>query len=171
MNVSIKKCTVDNLTALHTISRDTFYQTFADYNTAEDMSAYLDTAFNESKLREELCAKGSSFFFLYVDESLAAYLKINEGEAQTDVKDADALEIERIYVLKGFQGLGLGSRLLEYAISSAHATDKKYIWLGVWENNEKALRFYKRNGFYKIGAHSFVVGSDKQTDYIMRKDL
>lgn len=111
------------------------------------------------------------FFFLYVDDKLAGYLKLNEAPSQTDINDAESLEIERIYVLSCFQGAGLGRYLMEQAIRIAAEREKKYVWLGVWEKNEKAIRFYKKNGFYEIGTHSFVMGEDVQTDYIMKKDL
>ena len=168
---SIRKCTVQDLDSLCKISIETFYQTFADSNTEENMTAYLDTAYNKEKLYEELCNPDSSFFFIYVDESLAGYLKTNEYPSQTDINDIDSLELERIYILKEFQGAGLGQDLLEHTISIATEHGKKYIWLGVWEHNERAKHFYQKNGFYRIGAHSFVVGDDEQTDYVMRKDL
>ena len=168
---SIRKCNVQDLDSLCKISIETFYQTFADSNTEENMTAYLDSAYNKEKLYEELCNPDSSFFFIYVDESLAGYLKINEYPSQTDINDIDSLELERIYILKEFQGAGLGQDLLEHTISIATEHGKKYIWLGVWEHNERAKHFYQKNGFYRIGAHSFVVGDDVQTDYVMRKDL
>ena len=168
---SIRKCTVQDLDSLCKISIETFYQTFADSNTEENMTAYLDSAYNKEKLYEELCNPDSSFFFIYVDESLAGYLKTNEYPSQTDINDVDSLELERIYILKDFQGAGLGQDLLEHTISIATEHGKKYIWLGVWEHNERAKHFYQKNGFYRIGAHSFVVGDDVQTDYVMRKDL
>lgn len=168
---SIRKCTVQDLDSLCKISIETFYQTFADSNTEENMTAYLDSAYNKEKLYEELCNPDSSFFFIYVDESLAGYLKTNEYPSQTDINDVDSLELERIYILKDFQGAGLGQDLLEHTISIATEHGKKYIWLGVWEHNERAKHFYQKNGFYRIGAHSFIVGDDVQTDYVMRKDL
>ena len=59
----------------------------------------------------------------------------------------------------------------EHAINSARQKQKEYIWLGVWEKNERALRFYEQNGFYGIGTHCFILGKDRQIDHIMRKDL
>ena len=167
----IKKCTLQDLESLQKISIETFYQTFADSNTAENMQAYLQSAYNEEKLYRELSNPNSSFFFVYVDERVAGYLKLNEFDAQTDINDSDSLELERIYILRDFQGMGLGKDLLEHAISVAIEHGKKYIWLGVWEHNERAKRFYQKNGFYRIGEHSFVVGDDVQIDYVMRKDL
>ena len=167
----IKKCTLQDLESLRNISIETFYQTFADSNTAENMKAYLQSAYNEEKLYRELSNPNSSFFFVCVDERVAGYLKLNEFAAQTDINDSDSLELERIYILRDFQGMGLGKDLLEHAISVANEGGKKYIWLGVWEHNERAKRFYQKNGFYRIGEHSFVVGDDVQIDYVMRKDL
>ena len=99
------------------------------------------------------------------------YLKLNEAPAQTDVQDIQSLEIERIYVTKEFQGKRLGGYLMEQAVKVAVQRKKAYVWLGVWEMNERAIHFYKKNGFYRIGTHTFVMGEDEQTDYIMRKDL
>lgn len=171
MNISIKKCTAKDLDILRKLSIKTYYETFANQNTTENMVAYIAEAFNEDKLRCELCDKNSSFFFLYADGRIVGYLKLNEAPSQTDINDRDSLEIERIYVTSEFQSVGLGRYLMEQAINIAIERRKKYAWLGVWERNEKALRFYKKNGFYESGTHNFVMGDDTQTDYIMRRDL
>ena len=166
-----RQCTIDDLDILPSFSRQRYFETFADMNTPDNMTAYLDEAFALEKIRAEQSDANAAFYFLYWDGKLAGYLKLNEASAQTDLHDEQSLEIERIYVSKEFQGEGLGRYLMDQAISIAIQRKKKYVWLGVWEKNEKALRFYKRNGFYQIGTHSFVMGDDEQTDYIMRKDL
>lgn len=171
MNLFFRQCTHKDIDALREFSYRTFFETFAHMNTSDDMQTYLNKAFEIEKLRAELLDVNSSFYFLYCDEKLAGYLKLNEASAQTDINERTSLEIERIYVSKDFQGKGLGCYLMDRAISIANLRKKAYIWLGVWEKNEKALRFYKKNGFYKIGTHSFFMGDDEQTDYIMRKDL
>lgn len=167
----LKRCTIDDKDVLRSLSIQTFYETFAVMNTQKDMEEYLNRAFDIEKLHRELEDIHSDFFFLFADDGLAGYLKINETPSQTDINDPDSLEIERIYVSAEYQGKGLGRYLMEQAISMAFKRKKQYIWLGVWEKNEKALLFYKMNGFYKVGTHSFVMGDDEQTDYIMRKDL
>ncbi|WP_238446290.1 GNAT family N-acetyltransferase [Desulforamulus ruminis] len=140
-------------------------------NTLFNMKTYLEQAFEINKLRDELSNSSSLFYFLYVDEELAGYLKLNEYEAQTDLNDPQSIEIERIYVTKEFQGKGLGRILLNKAIDTANIRKKSYIWLGVRERNDKAISFYKKNGFYVIGNHPFFMGEEEQTDFIMRKDL
>lgn len=171
MNIKLRECTIDDLSELYEISCKTFKDTFESGTTEADMIAYLKQAYNIEKLRGELSNSNSTFYFVYRDEYLSGYLKLNEFKAQSDINDSQAMEIERIYMTKEAQGKGLGSILMNKAIEIANKKGKSYIWLGVWENNIKALAFYKKNGFYKIGEHSFVIGDDQQTDYLMRKDL
>ncbi len=171
MNIELRPCTPEDLEQLRELSLKTYDDTFAPFNEPSDMEAYLKEAFDEAKLAGELQNPASEFFFLYVDGKPAGYLKLNEAAAQTEMQDEKALEIERIYVLSSFQGLGLGQYLMDQAIEMAQNRQKEYVWLGVWEKNAKALHFYEKNGFYTIGSHSFVMGEDDQTDYLMRRDL
>jgi ribosomal protein S18 acetylase RimI-like enzyme len=169
--LSFKKCGIDNLLTLQALSRSTYDVTFRHLNTPENMMAYLDSAFDMEKLRHELINPDSDFYFLYAGEALTGYLKLNEREAQTDLNDPESLELERIYVATEFQGKGLGGALMAKAVETARSRGKKYLWLGVWEKNEKAIAFYRKNGFYEIGKHSFVMGDEIQSDFVMRKDL
>ena len=171
MELILKRCGTEDIAALRELSVRTYFETFAHMNTKEDMEAYLSAAFDEQKLRGELKNSDSEFYFLCADGSIAGYLKVNEAPSQTDINDGNSLEIERIYVSSEFQGAGLGRYLMEKAIEMAISRRKRYLWLGVWEKNELAIRFYERNGFYKIGTHSFFMGEDEQTDHVMRKDL
>ena len=171
MNKSFHKCTHEDVYTLQEISCKTFRETFADTNSPEELQEFLDKAYDVEKLKEELVNGNSQFYFLYFNGALAGYLKLNEAPSQTEINDKNSLEIQRLYLLREFQGKGLGKELMDKAIELAKAGEKKYVWLGVWEHNEKALAFYKKYGFYKIGSHSFFVGSDEQTDDIMRKDL
>ena len=171
MSKVLRKCTIEDLDILRELSIKTYYETFAHLNTPEDMAAYLEDAFNVDKLMAELKDINSEFYFLYYNDKLAGYLKLNEAPSQTDINDIESLEIERIYVSSEFQDEGLGRYLMEQAISMAIKRNKEYAWLGVWEKNEKAICFYKKNGFYAIGTHKFVMGEDLQTDFLMRKDL
>lgn len=135
------------------------------------MDAYLKNAFGREELCRQLEDSNSEFFLLLADGKPAGYIKLNEAASQTDIHDKNSLEIERIYVSSEFQGCGLGSALMNLALETASERKKGYVWLGVWENNKKALEFYGKNGFRKIGEHLFVMGDDAQTDYIMRRDI
>ena len=171
MRTELRICTMEDMDVLRELSIKTYYETFAAMNRPEDMEAYLRDSFDAEKLRNELSDRNSEFFFLYADGKLAGYMKLNEAPSQTDINDAESLEIERIYVSGEFQGMRLGRYMMERAIEIATERGKKYVWLGVWEKNENALRFYRKHGFFRIGAYSFFMGADEQNDYIMRRDL
>lgn len=167
----LRNCTSKDVDTLRTLSVKTYYDTFSSLCAPSDMDAYLAQAYDRCKLLRELKDAHTNFFFLYADSQLAGYLKLNEAPSQSDLNDETSLEIERIYVLKEFQGKGLGRHLIEKAVRIASERGRQYVWLGVWEKNTRAICFYRNSGFYKIGTHSFVMGDDNQTDYIMRKDL
>ncbi|MFS0876202.1 GNAT family N-acetyltransferase [Solibacillus isronensis] len=171
MNIQLIQCTIENLEALQSISRNTFYETFHEQNSEESMTTYLNTAFSAVKLTVELENKHSLFKLLYINEELAGYLKVNIDEAQSEQLGPDALEVERIYILSRFQKLGLGKVLINEAIKLANEMNKNKIWLGVWEKNMNAIAFYEKAGFKKTGSHSFFMGEEEQIDFIMTKHL
>lgn len=154
---------------LQKLARTTFSETFSEHNSPENMQKYLDQKFSDSQLISELNCQESQFFGAYIQQQLVGYLKLNTGKAQTEAQDTDALEIERIYVLKAFHGAKVGQVLLQKAFEQA--LGKKYLWLGVWEKNFRALRFYEKNGFRIFDQHVFVLGNEAQTDYLMRKEV
>ena len=169
MTMTIKKCTIEDLRELQKISVETFTETFKDQNSPEHLNAYLERAYNLDQLEQELANRSSQFFFVYLAQEIAGYLKVNSDEAQSEAMGADSLEVERIYVKKKFQKHGLGKQLLNKALEIALKQKKKKIWLGVWEENENAIAFYQKKGFVQTGAHSFYMGDDEQVDLIMTK--
>ena len=171
MSIHIKQCNLEDLQTLQEISCETFNETFKDQNSPENMSAYLEKAFNLKQLEQELSNMSSQFYFVYFQNELAGYLKVNTNDAQSEEMGNDSLEIERIYIKNKFQKHGLGKYLYSKAIEITQETNKKKIWLGVWEKNENAIAFYKKLGFVQTGAHSFYMGDEEQTDYIMTKTL
>lgn len=169
---SVKPVTLDQLETLQQISLETFTDTFGTQNTAEDLALYLDTAYSTEKLTAELKNPASRFFFIYTnEEELAGYLKLNVGEAQTEKMGPDSLEVERIYIRKAYKRRGLGRELIDLAIKTAQTEKRNDIWLGVWEKNQSAKLFYRSLNFEQVGAHTFVLGSDPQTDLIMKRKL
>lgn len=171
MTITLSRCTTADVQALRSISYETFDETFAPYNTPDNMSAYMDQAYDVNKLEEELLHPHSQFYFVIKDGQHAGYMKLNTDDAQSEPMGDEALEIERIYVRSTFQKQGLGRYLLDQALNIAAEHRKSEIWLGVWENNDNALAFYHRLGFVQIGEHSFYMGDDRQTDLIMMRKL
>ena len=140
-------------------------------NSEKSLNDYLNTAYELTKLEKELENPHSEFYFAYFNNELAGYLKININDAQSEKMGENALEVERIYIKKSFKRRGIGRHLIETAEQLAKKYQKNLMWLGVWEYNPKAIAFYETLGFKVIGAHSFFMGEEEQTDLIMSKQL
>jgi len=162
---------LEDLQQLLLFSRQTFYTTFGKQNTPENMQLYDEQHFSEDQLRSELLNPDSQFFFAKLGEEILGYIKINHGSAQTVLPNEKGIEIERIYVNLKAKGQGIGKSLLEKTVMLAKNTGAKYIWLGVWEHNKDAIRFYEKNGFRSFGEHIFYLGNDPQTDLLMKLEL
>jgi len=171
MELIFKKCSDDDLRDLARISKQTFVEAFEDSNNPDDFKYYLNKAFSESQLKCELLNQNSSFYFAYVGLDLVGYFKLNFKSAQTEYKNHNSFELERIYVLNKFQGQKIGKSILQKVLAMASLEKKDFIWLGVWQKNYNAIRFYEKHGFKKIGTHPYFIGNDKQTDWLMKYSL
>jgi ribosomal protein S18 acetylase RimI-like enzyme len=170
-NIEIRKVTLDDIDQLQKISRQTFQETFSESNSEENMKSYLEEGLSIEKLTSELNDANAEFYFVTVDNEVIGYLKLNFGDSQTELKDNKALEIERIYVAKEFHGKSIGQLLYDKAIEIAKEKNSEYVWLGVWEENPRAIHFYKKNGFVEFDKHIFKLGDDEQTDIMMKLKL
>jgi ribosomal protein S18 acetylase RimI-like enzyme len=170
-HIKISKASIDDIETIQYIGRQTFFETFAQSNTDSDMKKYLDDNFNEQKMSAEVNHLDSLFYVAWEDQSPIGYLKVNTGQAQTELQDESSLEIERIYVLSAYHGKKVGQLLYEKAMEIAKLLKKSSIWLGVWEENPRAIKFYSKNGFVAFDKHIFKMGDDEQIDIMMRKIL
>lgn len=171
MNLTFEKCTIEDLNVLVDISRDTFVNAFEKQNNSDDFWNYINEAFDENAIVEQLLNINSEFYFVYLKNVLVGYFKLNQNEAQTEQFAKHSIELERIYVLKDFQGQGIGKFMLKKIIEIAQQCKSSFIWLGVWQENKNAVRFYETHGFKKFGSHPYFIGKDKQTDWLMKKRL
>ncbi len=169
--IILKQIGTENVEQLQKIARQTFFDTFSPQNSEENMAEYMRTGFTIEKLTAEVENEDSEFFFALLDDEVIGYLKINFGAAQTELQDDKSLEIERIYVSKDFHGKKVGQILYDKALQIAQNKDLEYVWLGVWEENHRAVQFYKKNGFVEFDKHIFKFGSEDQTDIMMKKSL
>lgn len=168
-NIEIRKVTLGDIESLRQIGSQTFAETFADSNSAENMAKYLREQFDINKLTREVSNIASQFYFALLDGQVIGYLKLNTGNAQTEAESDNALEIERIYVLSGYHGKKVGQLLYDKAMQVSEELQSTYVWLGVWEENPRAIRFYEKNGFVAFDKHIFKLGDDEQTDIMMKK--
>ena len=169
--ILIKRASLEDIKTIQLIGKETFFETFAESNTEEDMKKYLEDNFSKEKVKSELNNPDSEFFIAFEDNFPIGYLKLNNGNAQTESQEENSIEIERIYVKSAYYGKKIGQLLYDKALQVARDKNKSSIWLGVWEENPRAIRFYEKNGFVAFGKHIFKMGNDEQTDIMMQKLL
>lgn len=170
-SIIINKASAEDVEIVQDLGIQTFSETFAEDNTEEAMKKYLEESFNTEKIKSELNNPDSHFYIAWEEDNPVGYLKVNTNNAQTELQDNASLEIERIYVKKSHHGKKVGQLLYDQALETAQQLKKSYLWLGVWEENLRALHFYRKNGFVEFDKHIFRLGEEEQTDLMMKKIL
>lgn len=171
VSIEMRRLTGEDTVLLQEIGRKTFAETFSSSNSKENMEKYLEEGFSLNKLQAEIDDPHAEFYFATLDNNVIGYLKLNIGESQTEIKNDNAMEIERIYVLREFHGRNIGQQLFEKGLERAYAQKVDFIWLGVWEENKRAIQFYVKNGFVAFDQHIFKLGDEEQTDIMMRRPM
>jgi diamine N-acetyltransferase len=169
--IIIEKVTIADTETLLAFSKKTFYEFFAHLNEPANMEAYSAVAFTTECIAEQINNPDSEFYFARLNGEVVGYLKLNFNDAQTEFRDENAMEVERIYLSGEHHGKGVGKQLMDFALAISRNRQFNYVWLGVWEHNDKAKRFYSRYGFEVCGSHDFMLGDDRQTDLLMKKIL
>ena len=169
--IIIREATIYDAGTIADLSRSTFYDTFASDNTEEDMILFMTRQFTRDALVAEVGMKSNTFSLAYKGGVLAGYVKLRESKGPLELKGTSMLEIARIYVVKSMLGQGIGQALMQYSIDVARSKQKAVVWLAVWEKNERAIKFYTRWGFETFSKQVFVLGTDLQNDWIMKKHL
>jgi hypothetical protein len=170
-SISIRPVDIKDLETLVRLSQKTFYDAFASQNKQEDIEQYIRENLSAKQLEEELIDNQNNFFFILLDDVPVGYMKLRSGFSDDQPKGLHAVELQRLYVVNEYQNLKLGYTLIQYAINFARNEGYEAIWLGVWEKNSKAIRFYQREGFTQYATHSFLLGNDLQIDWLMKLDL
>lgn len=166
--MSIRIVNTNEVNTLQSFARMCFIDAFASLNTQENMALYLKDHLTIEQTKEEIQNKNTRFFFTEQDNQIVAYAKINQHIAQSEQQLSNALEVERIYVHPDWQGRQIGAQLLKHLINLGRIERFDHIWLGVWQENKAAIRFYQRHGFTTFSQHGFYLGNDLQTDLMMK---
>ncbi|EHJ55959.1 hypothetical protein HMPREF9318_00184 [Streptococcus urinalis FB127-CNA-2] len=169
--IEIVPVKLEELPQLSELAKVTYTETFGDHMTKKQLDDFFEESYSLSVLEKVLNDSESIVRFLKVNGDIAGYLKLNWGKSQTEHELEDAFEIQRIYILRQYQGHGLGNKLFQYAMEKAYESKKSWAWLGVWEHNIKAQGLYRKNGFERFSEHHFITGDLVETDWLMKKSL
>jgi len=156
---------------LSELGAKTFYDTFAKDNTPENINLYMERSFSREIQLNELSKPDMIFLIAELEDEPVGYAKLRMNSGEESVKGTKVIEIERIYASQEYIGKGVGKELMKACINEARQRECDSIWLGVWERNPRAIDFYTKWGFKKVGTHIFNLGNDPQMDYIMELEL
>ena len=157
----------DDAALLTELGASTFAETFESVNTPDDFLAYIAAAFGEDLQRAELEDPDTTVFLAERDGDAVGYVMLREGRTPSVVAADDVLQIVRLYARQRVLGRGIGAALMQRALAEAAGRGKDAVWLGVWDRNERAIRFYESWGFHRVGSQPFLLGSDLQNDLVM----
>ena len=168
---SVRTCNQKDIDTLVSLGIKTFRDTFDEFNTPENMILYINKTFTRKIIEQEMKQPGTVFFLAFDGRKAAGYAKIKASSAPGEHNQPPALEIERLYAHKEYVGKRVGHLLMQTCLTFAKKKGCPMLWLGVWENNARAISFYEKNGFARFGNHTFMLGNDAQTDWLMKREL
>lgn len=172
-SINIKRATTEDINTLVQVARKSFYDTFSQFseNSPEDLQSYLDKFYTVEALSEEFAETDNTYFVAEIDGQLVGYAKLKQHSREQGVNGNNPIELCRLYNLQEYIGKGVGKALMQKCLDFAEKNWHDTIWLGVWENNNHAINFYRKFSFEKCGQHIFQLGTDSQTDWLMQRSV
>ncbi len=167
--MTITRVQISDAELLRSFAEHTFRVAYEANNNPHDFKAYCEQAFSLIQVKAEIAHPFSAFWFAHIGEQLVAYLKLNFDHHPPELNSRNTVQVERIYVEQAMQGRRIGEKMLLFAHEQAAIAGAEWLWLSVWQANPPAVRFYERCGYQIFGTETFVVGTDAQLDWLMKK--
>ncbi len=171
MNLSIRHADISDTNIICALGVTTFYEAYFEQDESSDLANYVLESFSPAQIKNELNNTNSTFFIAELNGKAVGYAKLRENSAVDCLKNENAVELHRIYILERAKGKGVGGKLLNQCFEAARAKGYEAIWLGVWEQNSAALGFYEKLGFVKVGELQFPYGKAVGTNYVLKIEL
>jgi GNAT superfamily N-acetyltransferase len=159
--ISIRKAKAADIRLISAVATVSFYEAYFEQDDPHGMAHYLAESFGENLIAAEVADPINTFFLAYRGSSAVGYAKLRDASVHESVDSANAIELQRLYLVERVWGKGVGDLALEHCIEYARELGKDTLWLGVWEENKRARSFYKRYGFDEVGTLEFPYGKDE----------
>jgi GNAT superfamily N-acetyltransferase len=167
----IRRATLADASLIASLGAETFVTSFGAQNTPENLAKHLAKAFGEEIQRSELTDPAITYLIAEQSGRIAGYAQVRDGDAPACVTGASPVEVRRFYVTQEFHGTGIAQALMDACASEARRRGGLTLWLGVWDQNPRAIRFYTKSGYEDVGAQMFLLGDDPQQDRVLARSL
>lgn len=158
--------------AVRELAIEVYTDTFAEHNTEENLQAFFNETYTLEKFTTEFSEEGSVLYVALDDLKIIGFLRLRISHEVEDQLGKNTIELQRLYIHRDYHGSsGVSRMLMEEALAYAEANKFDWIWLGVWERNFKAQKFYAKWDFERFGEHVFQMGDDPQIDWLMKRKL
>ncbi len=169
--VTIRRGTASDAELLAELGARTFTEAFGADNRPEDLESHLAATYGAAQQGAELADPRSTILIAEIERTAVGYAMLYVREPPGGIAGDEPIELARLYVIREQLGRGAGEALMRACLDEARGAGHRTIWLGVWERNPRAIRFYRRWEFREVGTHVFHVGADPQNDIVMSRAL
>ncbi|CAL2093037.1 GNAT family N-acetyltransferase [Tenacibaculum sp. 190524A05c] len=154
------------------LARITFTETFGHlFRDRQDLLNYFDSTFSVEKIEKSISKSNNIYWISFIDRLPVGYAKLKLNSKSEFIESENICQLQKIYVLKDFLSMKIGLELQNLLLEKAKELEFEKIWLSALNSNERALNFYKKNGFEKIGNHDFQIGKENFDFMAMEKEL
>ncbi len=169
--INIRRATALDAKLVSVLGTVSFYEAYFEQDAAHDLANYIHESFELEKIRAEIEDKNAAFFIIFADEKAVGYAKLREGSKVDCIKSENSIELQRIYTIERVYGKGIGESLLKYCLEIARQKGFETLWLGVWEENTRAQRFYAKYEFTHVGEITFPYGETVGINFVLENIL
>ena len=169
--IEIRRAVPSDAGLISLLGAVTFYEAYFEQDEPDSLADYIHEAFAPNKIRAEIEGADAEFFIIFRNGRAVGYAKLRTGSKADGIESENSVELQRIYVVERVFGKGVGERLLRHCLETARARGFETLWLGVWEENRRAQRFYEKHGFRRVGTLTFPYGDTVGINHVMEKSL
>lgn len=173
MALSIEPVVSNDIELLTHLGRATFIESYAHLDDPVYFQKHLERNHTLEAIEKEFYTPRNHFFIARVDGQAVGFCKLvsDEHEQHPELNSHRCIELERMYVLKKFQGMHIGHALLGESLNFSARGNFEIIWLGVSIQNKCAIQIYEQWGFVYFDTHLFDLGGQMQTDWMMKRPV
>lgn len=169
--IKLRKAKIEEVPAVRELAIEVYTDTFAEHNTPENLHAFFKDSYSAEKFNSEFHEPKSALFIALDDLKIVGFLRLRQSNEVDKYLGNNHIELHRLYVHRDYHGSSVAKMFMEEAMKYAREKKHEWIWLGVWEKNFRAQKFYGKWGFEKFSEHIFQMGDDPQIDWLLKKKL